>query len=100
MSDLRNPIQADLCNATLTIADSVASGWTGPLDDEIRCELEKGHAGDHQYTARWQGDDRIVELCGVETPHSFKGTEGLIFSLLCTFPRGHAARHSWSNESQ
>jgi hypothetical protein len=41
------------CPSTIEIADSVSSGWSGPLGDEVRCELAEGHEGDHQCTVTW-----------------------------------------------
>jgi hypothetical protein len=41
------------CPSTIDVNDSVSSGWTGMLGDEVQCELVRGHDGDHQYTATW-----------------------------------------------
>lgn len=43
------------CPSTLEINDSTGSGWSGPLGDELRCELPLGHypTTDHQYIAKW-----------------------------------------------
>lgn len=41
------------CPSTMEIADSVSSGWSGPLGDEVRCELSEGHEGDHQCIVKW-----------------------------------------------
>lgn len=60
----------DRCNEVITISDEWVLKGHEPMESIIRCELEQGHLGDHQYQGLgWHLGNTGALVLSARMPH-------------------------------